>query len=391
MYVTRIVRRQYPRTSRFTAISCTATSLIKLPVPYTQTLRYSTRSQERTKEQSQGGETTKLPPVQKTGQLKRNAFVFVFCAVLGAAAAKLGPEWLNSDQRIFNPPRFTPFTIVSREDISSTSFILTLQPESPNVANTPDPFKDQWQKGTWSVEVKQPQLQISRAYTPLPTVEQANTLGIIRVLVRKEYKGEVSSYLHQLPVGGRVELRGPNTEFVLPDEVTDVIFLAGGTGIAPALQVAHSLLDRRSHQPPPNIRIVWANRRREDCKSPAEQIHQSPTTLNDVKLESGNIVSRIDELKRKFPDNFNVEYYVDEEGTYLDQKRISQMTKSRPSIRMEPVATRIDTRLIFVCGPEGFINFLAGPKKWEGGKEAQGQLGGIIGRMGLRDWKVWKL
>ncbi|KAH6684736.1 hypothetical protein B0J14DRAFT_622681 [Halenospora varia] len=263
-------------------------------------------------------------------------------------------------------------------------------PASSNVPNTPDPFKDQWQKGTWSVEVKQPQLQISRAYTPLPTAEQTNTSGTIKLLVRKEQNGEVSSYLHQLPVGGQVELRGPNTEFVLPDEVTDVIFLAGGTGIAPALQVIHSLLERRNLQAPPNIRIVWANRRREDCRSLAEQTQASPT-VTDAKFESQDIVSGLDELKRKFPDNFNVEYYVDEEGTYLDQKRISQMTKSRPSIRMGPIATRIDSRLLFVCGPEGFINFLAGPKKWEGGKEVQGQLGGIIGKMGLRDWKVWKL
>ncbi|KAF4632477.1 hypothetical protein G7Y89_g5647 [Cudoniella acicularis] len=287
----------------------------------------------------------------------------------------------DSSLKIFDRPRFTPFKIVRREEVSPTSILLTLRPSlwKPDKANA-DPYEEQWRKGTWSVEAKQPQLQIARAYTPLPPIE-GGTPGDLRFLIRREHKGEVSGYLHDLPVDAEVQLRGPNPEFELPDEVTDVIFLAGGTGIAPALQVAHSLLEMRKGPLPPKIRIVWASRKRADCVG-----YDAPITTESGK-GAGQVVEMLQSFQKKYPDRLVVEYFVDEEGTFPDQKKISQMTKSRASIRMQPIASRIDSRLLFVSGPEGFVNFLAGPRKWEDGKETQGQLGGILGRMGLRDWK----
>ena len=51
----------------------------------------------------------------------------------------------------------------------------------------------------------------------------------------------MSTYLHRLPIGATIELRGPHVEYQIPSEVKNVIFVAGGTGIAPALQVAHAM------------------------------------------------------------------------------------------------------------------------------------------------------
>jgi len=44
-----------------------------------------------------------------------------------------------------------------------------------------------------------------------------------------------------------------------------------------------------------------------------------------------------------------------------------------------------------VSGPDGFIEHWAGKKIWVGGHEAQGLLGGILSRLDLKDWNVWKL
>jgi len=76
---------------------------------------------------------------------------------------------------------------------------------------------------------------------------------------------------------------------------------------------------------------------------------------------------------------------VDEEKTFLTPKKLSKMLKARGKSSVE------GTKLLFVAGPEGFVNHFAGPKRWNGGKEVQGEVTGVIGKMGLRDWTVWKL
>lgn len=289
---------------------------------------------------------------------------------------------------IFDSPKFTPFSIVSKEDVSPTSFIVTLRPRSlvdnPKLAKS-DPYEKEWGTGPWSVEFKQPQLQIARSYTPLPPREN-DTTGDLRFLIRREANGEMSRYLARLAVGEQVELRGPHSELELPNEVTDVVFLAGGTGIAPALQVAHTLLQvRKPSENLPNIHIIWANRRREDCIGGAD-LHGAANT----DRSEGTIVQELREFQERYPDNVRVDYLVDEEGKFLDQKTISRVTKREPEVKHQAVSTTIGSKLMFVSGPEGFVNFLAGPKKYWDGKEVQGELGGLIGKMGIRDWKVWK-
>ncbi|CZS97694.1 related to cytochrome-c mitochondrial import factor CYC2 [Rhynchosporium graminicola] len=292
--------------------------------------------------------------------------------------------------KIFDPPRFTPFTIVKREEVSPTSIILTLRPQT--FVNQPrkilsDPYQSSWEKGTWSVEIKQPQLQIARSYTPLPS-NKGDPKGDLRLLIRKEHKGEVSGYLHTLTAGSQIHLRGPHEEFDLPETVTDVIFLAGGTGIAPALQVAYTLFERRQTEgEKPKMHIVWASRKRAECEGGADV--RNPNAWEARK--TGRIVQELETLQQKYPGQLEVDYLVDEEKTFLDQKRISSLTKASTEVKFGARHTRIDSKLLFISGPDGFINYIAGPKKWEVGKEGQGQLGGLLGQMSIRTWKVWKL
>ncbi|TVY25625.1 NADH-cytochrome b5 reductase [Lachnellula hyalina] len=287
-----------------------------------------------------------------------------------------------------------------REQVSPTCIILTLRPKAARSVECEDPYGEVWGRGTWSVEVKQPELQIARAYTPLPPGVGGGGLGSdLRFLIRREERGEVSRYLHSLQEGAQVDLRGPKVEVELPAEVSDVVFLAGGTGIAPALQVVYTLLEKRKgggdRDRLPKIRIVWANRKREDCVGGYGGDHNPPTGTGNGNAALGYIVRELQSLQEKYPDSLQVQYVVDEEGTMLDQKRIPPLLNTPQSdaktVKYSPVTTRIDSKLLFVSGPEGFVDYLAGPKKWEGGKEGQGELGGVLRRMGIRDWKVWKL
>lgn len=284
------------------------------------------------------------------------------------------------EKKIFDPPRFTPFEIIKREEASPTSIILTLRPRnlpSSKDAEASDPYKEEREKGTWSVEFKQPELQIARRYTPLPpTAETAKT--DLRFLVRKEHKGEMSGYLHTLVVGAEIGLRGPHREYELPENVSRVAFLAAGTGIAPALQVAHTFLERKSEQKP-KIHIVWANRRREDCEGgfgPGKK---------PLSTKKSKIVQELDGFQKRYPGQILVDYLVDEEGTLLNQKMISQ------TVAPDASSSSGTSQLILISGPEGFVNYVAGPKVWENGKEGQGSLGGLLSQMKLKGWIVWKL
>ncbi|TVY85977.1 Cytochrome c mitochondrial import factor, partial [Lachnellula willkommii] len=345
-------------------------------------------------------------PPRKTKWLKRGSLLAI--PILSYLTYTYTTIFPKKPTKIFDPPRFTPFAVIAREYVSATSMVLTLRPRAGSGSierecGDQDPYAEAWERGPWSVEAKQPELQIARAYTPLPPLE-GNGKRDLRFLIRREERGEVSRYLHALPLGAQVELRGPKTEAELPATVSDVVFLAGGTGIAPALQVVYTLLERRKGGQMPRIRVVWANRKREDCIGGASSTTHHLPTLNGSSNGNDNenttpgpgyIVRELQNLQRKYPGNLQVQYVVDEEGTALDQKRIAPLLGTpqadASTVKYSPVTTRIDSKLLFVSGPEGFVEYLAGPKKWEGGKEGQGELGGVLRRMGIRDWKVWKL
>ncbi|KAJ8062916.1 hypothetical protein OCU04_008164 [Sclerotinia nivalis] len=332
----------------------------------------------------------KAPP---PGKPQNRAILFiceiVFLGILLYALEKA--KSTESNQKIssspFDSPRFTKFTIISEENVSSTSKLLTIRPKTTVKS---DPYVAYWENGLWSVEFKQPLLQIARSYTPLPPDENA-AKGDLRFLIRKEPNGEMSNYLFGLQANSELELRGPHVEFDLPQDVEEVVFLAGGTGIAPAMQVVHTLLEaRKSDGKRPRVRIIWANRRREDCVG--GEMHTPVSGSDTLTLDgAGFIVQQLQKIQQKYPGNLQLNYVVDDEGTFIDQRMISQAMQSSSETMYGSVTAKSNSKLLFVSGPEGFINHFAGPKKWWNGRQEQGELGGILGRMGVGNWKVFKL
>lgn len=336
--------------------------------------------------------------------------------VITAAAAGAGAYFRsqNPGSVTLNPETFTKYSLVSREPVSSTSSLFTLRPRHPSGSNY-DVYEDAWRTGIWSVMFKQPQLQIGRDYTPLPataatslTVDEENE-GYLRFFIRKDPFGEVSRYLHTLDVGADIEMRGPQVECAIPDETQEILFIAGGTGIAPALQAGYSLLDRTTLANRPRIHILWASRMREDCMGGESDTPKAPPqkswfsgwfgsrsnapgeqTAAVAAISPGEknslIVRELEALKSQYPGQITVDYYLDEENRFIGRKDISDyIESSRPS------DSNRKNKLILVSGPEGFIGFMAGPKLWAQGLELQGPLGGVIKQLDLKDWAVWKL
>lgn len=352
-----------------------------------------------------------------------------------AGAAYWGVNSETEDDSL-NSTKFTPFNIIAREQVSATAFIITIQcPDDVAAKNNPK-IKAAWQHGLWSVEMKQPQLQIARHYTPLPPLSDAQeNAGELRFLIRKMDSGEMSNYLYRLRVGDQVWLRGPHYGFDIVKrmgEAKDVVFLAGGTGVAPALQIAHKLLDGTENAPPgqrPSVRILWANRRNVDSLGRTE-LQGKTKRIGDSGV-ANSLTDQIVDLKQRHQGHFDIDYFVDEERfmTYKDVN-VAITSRQQPALAATDKRCRwhsheglaaisdeddkeakdvactcrphnmppepIGRNILGVSGPDGFIEAFAGSKRWFGGREIQGPVLGLLGSMKrmdpkMDDWLVLKL
>ena len=325
----------------------------------------------------------------------------IFVSVAAFLSYKLY-TWQTNPARsvILNPRFFTPFILESRAKVSSTSATLDLLslPQGQNTENV----SEAWRTGVWSVQVMQPELQIARSYTPLPPVEGTKPEQV-RLFVRQEPQGEVSTFLHKINRGTIVHLRGPRIEYEIPEDVDEILFLAGGTGIACALQVAHTLFNHRTKptQENPELRILWANRRREDSingKNPVDTLQnetpsQSPEVAGDVSAPSQPLqtplVEEVESLRAKHRGSFIVDYLIDEEGSYISESLLRTYLSGTDQTSNQDGTPR--RKVILVSGPDGFVDAFAGPKTWQGGDELQGPLGGLLKKINPEGWEIWKL
>lgn len=291
----------------------------------------------------------------------------------------------------------------------------------------------------WSVEFKQPEVQIARHYTPLPPLDGEDTkAGDLRFYVRAVPGGEMSSYLGRLGVGRQMWLRGPHSGFNIADRLGDqkhVVFLAGGTGIAPGMQVAKAVLDADSTA---TVNLLWAIRKNEELQSTAQQTQRtwwqflsgSASGLRDVDVDiqfPSPIGRELVALKARYGNRLAIKVAVDEDKAFIQERDIRDAVNSVPithtslanescrlhSQLMHTVSSEFEEQgetcvcsappggagksLILVSGPEGFVSHLSGPKAWVQGVETQGPVGGIIAKMQRgdqafkNDWIVLKL
>ncbi|KAA8896321.1 hypothetical protein FN846DRAFT_277151 [Sphaerosporella brunnea] len=291
-------------------------------------------------------------PVSPPPRRSRRFYIATFAA--GAAAGIAYYNFTPAPPSRLNPDTFTPYTLASHTPISTRPTETSLLTLSPPAGAAPPPFSP---THVQSVEIKHPQVQIARHYTPLPPAAEGD--AAIRLLVKREPAGEMSRYLFALATGATVELRGPHEEYALPppDAASKLLFLAGGTGIAPALQAAYKLLENSAEA---EARVLWAVRHRGESQ--------------------GAAAAEVERLQARYPGRLEVEVCPDPEGGM------------KPGTVSDGVQ-RWGADRIVVCGPDGFVAYWAGPRgPWVGGREQQGELGGVLG--GLvegREVEVWKM
>ena len=369
--------------------------------------------------------------------LEARAFPPVLAAIILLGGGIYYLSTPSSTDTTLNTETFVPYTITSRQAISPSSFIFTVTPNNANPSpNYLHPQSSTWRYPLWSVEFKQPEVQIARNYTPLPPLHGEDpATGSLRFYVRAIGGGEMSTYLSRLGVGQGVWLRGPHPGFDIMKRLgdqKDVVFLAGGTGIVPGLQVARTVLDGRSDT---SFTLLWAVRKREELQGVKPGSSSSWSRLwrrplpEEVQqgIQSASPMGReLDEMKKRYGDRLKIHIAIDEEKTQFKSVDLSNKLQNFPSKSQHATGCQLhDQRLhmglsefepttppcicttseqsqpgknlFMVSGPEGFIAHYTGPKVWLAGVETQGLVSGVAGEL-LRkhpwlasDWLVLKL
>lgn len=161
--------------------------------------------------------------------------------------------------------------------------------------------------------------------------------------------------------------------------------IVGGTGITPAYQLLNTLISQCSYlgTPLPTFSLLYAA--------------SKPSSLL--------LVPELAALQQEFPQQIKVRLHVDEldkstkqsmswtdwlfskppsrEGLDMHEGRISQ-DAVRQALEQGKDS---GSRRILVCGPDGMVSYIAGPRQ---GK-LQGQLGGLLASLRCKEDEVWKL
>lgn len=338
------------------------------------------------------------------------------------------------ENHILIPETFSTFKITYKENISEDTALIELSPKFDTYREILKKNGTLWNgKKMWSIEVKQPQIQVVRRYTPLPLYymqyqDGDKIKGLLRMLgedddegrmvllVKKYDDGEVSRYLHELPLGADVQIRGPYFGYKFPFSPVDKLphrepmedvpsrmmpefdtpegmpkaeslaFFAGGTGIAPILQsllsknpprgpvqVFYSVRDR-SEIPFPRFLLFLEKAGRakfhyfvdsekkfitdKDIPEPAPK-HYQPAPQS---LRSEEEIKREDEIQKM------MEKIKKEKGI----KEVTPPTsvEDNPRLKYRSVLDQVSANkskyydepstIAVVCGPQGYVNYVAG-------------------------------
>lgn len=397
--------------------------------------------------------------------------------------------WMNDVEEgeesteLLNPDEFHKFIITHKEKIDNDHYLIELVPKyhhwQYSFMNNPD-IKSLWNgsEKLWSVEIKQPDINVVRSYTPLPLyfmkseytknnlkkpllkiihpeTEDYDKEGTMCIYVKRYENGEVSRYITDKKIGDELELRGPKIEFKLPyhplknlhkrpifrdlpskiepdnmietikrinnlPDVDNLVFYAAGTGIAPILQL---LLSRNPYLG--HVDIHYSARSKGELGEGLQRFLFFLDKLDRINItyhfddESKSILSLKDITSPSKP-NYITPLALEKKSKYLNDEEIKELQEKLQQQKNDNMKLDIPDKLIqsaedrgeyfetaldqaiktskipkkpaslaIVCGPEGYIDYVAGPKDLV--RNEQGKIGGLLGEKNWDNSNVYKL
>ena len=168
-----------------------------------------------------------------------------------------------------------------------------------------------------------------KPYSIASSPEELRQGGMLEFLVEVEADGQARPNLDGVAAGSRVDVQGPIGGFLLPRRLPrDLLFVAGGTGIAPLRAMLVSALARPN---PPFITMLCSARTPADCAFLPEL--RTLSRQGRVRLRA-TVTRRADKAWRG-------------RRGRIRQAWVDDLVKERAP-------------LCFVCGPEAFVASLIG-------------------------------
>lgn len=177
-----------------------------------------------------------------------------------------------------------------------------------------------------------------KPYSPIKVEDYSLTF-----IIKNYEQGNVSKFISEKNVNDTLEIQFPFSKGEFKD-ISDVLMIAGGTGITPMLQILYN-----SKMGKNNFTLLFYNKSDEDIFYAKE----------------------LDELA-------NVFYFV-EKGSHLIGKPSLQNIKEVTNNKMY--------KYVYVCGPPGMMECVCGKKNPD---KSQGELKGILKELGYNENNVHK-
>ncbi|EPQ59980.1 ferredoxin reductase-like protein [Gloeophyllum trabeum ATCC 11539] len=200
---------------------------------------------------------------------------------------------------------------------------------------------------------------VARPYTP---ISPPDLPGEFVFLIKKYDTGVMTPWIANMKPGDKISVKGPLPKWPYKiNEFDDVGMIAGGSGITPMYQILKYALEDPSNKT--RFKLIFAN-----------------VTEKDILLKE-----EFDEMKKKYPQTFDVIYTVDQPSPewkgpvgYVNADLVKK------TFAPSNVGDKVK---IFVCGPPGQVNSLAGPKA---SIKDQGELKGVLKELGYNENQVFK-
>lgn len=181
------------------------------------------------------------------------------------------------------------------------------------------------------------------------------------MLVKKYPDGPMSTHLHNMTPGQRLDVKGPLPKYEWSENKHDHIALvAGGTGITPMYQLARAIFSNPNDKT--KVTLVFGN-----------------VTEEDILLKK-----ELSELENTYPQRFRAFYVLDKppkgwagNSGYMDKNLLKTVL---PEAKEENIK-------VFVCGPPGLMKAISGNKV---SAKDQGELTGALKDLGYKAEQVYK-
>jgi cytochrome-b5 reductase len=183
------------------------------------------------------------------------------------------PASNEKDLRVLHPVNWKPFQLIESTQTSHNTKLLKFQIPDHQSLGLPVGRH-------LSVMAHIDGNKVMRPYTP---VSRPDEIGSFSLLIKAYEFGRMSNHLFQLQVGDSLEVRGPVGRFKYTANMhKHIVFVCGGTGLTPCLQVIRWILEGPNHlEEETRLTLFYQNRTVEDILllSTLERLEKSHSLL----------------------------------------------------------------------------------------------------------------